>query len=223
MFDVFGDFDTRGYLRNSEGLKDLSKVKRLEHRVFLKNLPSSIEYLKSVEIVAYQDVLHTHRILFHDLYPWAGQDRQATAPEVAVIRAGRNDLFAHPRSTQDAVHYALKLGQDRAYMAAHPGEVMGHLAHAHPFLDGNGRALMVVHNELAHRAGISIDWIRTNKHAYLEALTREIDRPGNAELDTYLKPFVGPAVSRDEAAVALTRLRGLAGAVNPDSNDIDKR
>lgn len=108
-------------------------------------------------------------------------------------------------------------------MAAHPGEVMGHLAHAHPFLDGNGRALMVVHNELAHRSGISIDWIRTNKDAYLEALTREIDRPGIGELDTYLKPFVGLAVSRDETANALTKLRGLAGAVDPDSNDTGKR
>jgi cell filamentation protein len=133
MFDVFGDFETRGYLRNSEGLKELSKVKRLEHRVFLKNLPKAIEYLKGIKIIAYQDVLHTHRILFLDLYPWAGQDRQATAPDVAIVRAGRSDLFAHPRFTQDAVQYALKLGQDRAHMAAHPGEVMGHLAHAHRF------------------------------------------------------------------------------------------
>src|SRR5437773_1946601 len=139
MFDVFGDFEARGYLRNFAGLKDLNKVKRLEHRIFLKNLPDAMEYLKSVETITYQDVLYTHKILFQDLYPWAGQDRQATAPEVAVVRAGRNDLFVHPRFTEDAVHYALKLGQDRAYMAAHPGEVMGHLAHAHPFLDGNGR------------------------------------------------------------------------------------
>lgn len=108
-------------------------------------------------------------------------------------------------------------------MAAHPGGVMGHLAHAHPFLDGNGRVLMVVHNELAHRAGISIDWINTSKNAYLEALTREIDRPGIGELDTYLKPFVGPALPRDEAAETLTKLRGLAGAVNLDGDDTDKR
>ena len=39
-FDVFGDFEARGYLRNLEGLKDLAEVKRLEHRIFLKNLGS---------------------------------------------------------------------------------------------------------------------------------------------------------------------------------------
>lgn len=69
MFDVFGDFEARGYLRNFEGLKDLRKVKKLEHRVFLKNLRKAIEYLKDAETITYQDVLHTHKILFQDLYP----------------------------------------------------------------------------------------------------------------------------------------------------------
>jgi cell filamentation protein len=218
-FDVFGDFETRGYLRNSEGLKDLAEVKRLEHRVFLKNLPSAVEYLKRVEPITYQDILHTHRILFQDVYPWAGQDRQATAPEIAVMRGDRSDLFVHPRFTQNAVHYALKLGQDRTYMAAHPGEVMGYLAHAHPFLDGNGRVLMVVHNELAHRAGISVDWLKTTKNAYLAALTREIERPGAGELDTYLKPFVGPAAQSEAAVATFSVLRGLSGATPDDTDD----
>jgi len=89
---------------------------------------------------------------------------------------------------------------------------MGHLAYAHPFLDGNGRVLMVVHNELCYRAGIGIDWTRATKEAYLEALTREIDRPGVGELDSYLKPFIGQAVPREQAIAALTSLPGLAGA-----------
>jgi cell filamentation protein len=110
---------------------------------------------------------------------------------------------------QDAVHYALRLGQDRAYMTEHCGEVMGYLAHAHPFLEGNGRTLMVVLNELAHRAGISIDWSKTDKDAYLQALTRELDRPSTGELDNYLKPFVGPAKSHEDSAALLAELPGL--------------
>jgi cell filamentation protein len=216
-FDVFGDFETRGYLRNSEGLKDLDQVKRLEHRVFLKNLGFAVKHLMGAEPITYQAVLDAHRTLFHALYPWAGQDRQATAPDVAIARGGRDDLFAHPRFARDAVDYALRLGQDRAYMAAHPGVVMGYLAHAHPFLDGNGRVLMVVHNELAHRAGIGIDWTQATRDAYLAALTRELDRPGTGELDAYLKPFVGPAVSREQATTMLAGLRSLAGAPPSDA------
>jgi cell filamentation protein len=116
-FDVFGDFETRGYLRNTEGLKDPAEVKRLEHRVFLKNIGTAIEQLRPVDRITYQDVLDTHRILFQDVYPWAGQDRLTTAPNIEISRGGRGDLFAHPRDLEAAVDYALKLGQDKIHMA----------------------------------------------------------------------------------------------------------
>lgn len=67
------------------------------------------------------------------ILPWAGQDCIQTAPAIAVN--------------------ALKLGSDKSFMAAKPGEVMGYLAFGHSFLDGNGRTIMVVHAELAERAG----------------------------------------------------------------------
>jgi cell filamentation protein len=210
IFDPFGDFESRGYLRNKAGHKDPHAIKEDEHGAFLENLPAAVEHLREVQRIAYEHVLDVHKILFNDVYPWAGQDRLATAPHIAIAKGGRADLFAHPRFAQDAIHYALRLGQDHDFMASRPGEVMGYLAHAHPFLDGNGRTLMVVHIELAHRAGISIDWASTQKEAYLEALTRELDRPGRGELDAYLKPFVGAAVSREQASAALARMRGLS-------------
>jgi cell filamentation protein len=209
IFDPFGDFESRGYLRNRAAHKDLRAVKEDEHSAFLEYLPAAVGHLGKLDRIAYEDVLTTHKILFGDVYPWAGQDRLVTAPHIAIARGGRADLFAHPRFVQDAIHYALRLGQDRAFMAARPGEVMGYLAYGHPFLDGNGRTVMVVHIELAHRAGISVDWGRTEKAAYLEALTRELDRPGKGELDGYLKPFVGSAVAREQASSALAQIRGL--------------
>jgi cell filamentation protein len=217
IFDPFGDFERRGYLRNKAGLHNLTAVKEYEHRAFLDRLGEAVEHLQHAEPITYQHVLETHRILFQDVYPWAGQDRQATAPDIAIRRGERSDLFAHPRSVQSAVHHALRLGSDRAYMAEHPGDVMGYLAHAHPFLDGNGRALMVVHGELARRAGISIDWSKIGKENYLDALTRELDRPGKGELVGYLKPFVGPAVAPGHAVATLAKLRGLG----PGSGDAD--
>ncbi|WP_249784627.1 Fic family protein [Bradyrhizobium sp. IC3195] len=75
-------------------------------------------------------------------------------------------------------------------MAEKPGEVMGYLAYGHPFLDGNGRTIMLIHAELARRAGISIDWAATDKVQYLAALTQELEEPGKGKLDAYLKPFI---------------------------------
>jgi cell filamentation protein len=208
-FDVFGDFESRGYLRNAAGLKDPRAVKEFEHRAFVRNVATAVEHLKNIEHITYQDILDTHKILFQEVYPWAGQDRLTTAPNIGISKGGRDDLFAHPEDVRAAADYALKLGHDKFHMARHPGEVMGYLAHAHPFLDGNGRTIMVVHNELARRAGIGIDWKQTDKEAYIEALTRELDRPGKGELDDYLKPFLGKAIRYERASAMLRELRGL--------------
>jgi cell filamentation protein len=67
-------------------------------------------------------------------------------------------------------------------MRARPGEIMGYLAHGHPFLDGNGRTIMMIHAVLAQRASFSIDWVATEKNAYLDALTKELNDPGKGSL-----------------------------------------
>jgi cell filamentation protein len=159
--------------------------------------------------LTYDDVLGTHKILFEAIYPWAGQDRAATSPDIAVSRGGV--LFAHPKYIQSAIEHALKLGNDAKTMRAKPGEVMGYLAHGHPFLDGNGRTIMVICAMLAQRAGFSIDWAATDKTAYLDALTRELDDPGKGLLDAYLKSYTRPAVA--DLSKHLTTAKGLDGGV----------
>jgi cell filamentation protein len=107
---------------------------------------------------------------------------------------------------------ALANGQDKAFIREKPGEVMGYLAFAHPFLDGNGRTIMVVHSVLAQRTGISIDWASTNKDTYLTALSQEIEKPGTGILDKYLKPFMKAALAEDRLAEQVKELPGLSGA-----------
>ena len=182
---------------------------------FLKNLDEAILTMNYAADISYDDLKSVHRVLFADVYPWAGQDRLALAPGIAVSRADRPDLFAHPRDIANAVEYGLGLGRDPAYMAAHPGEVMGYLAHAHPFLEGNGRTIIVAHSEIARRAGISIDWTKADKAQYLEALTRELENPGKGELDTYLKPFIGPPQTSHLIHATLSGLAGLRGRRQP--------
>jgi cell filamentation protein len=208
-FDPFGDFESRGYLRNIAGEKDLEIVRRLEHLSFTTGLDDALKQLSAVEQLTYQDVLDTHKALFEAVYPWAGQDRAANAPELAVSRGGI--LFAHPTDIRRAIEMALIKGQDSDIMRQKPGEVMGYFAFAHPFLDGNGRTIMVVHSVLARRAGISIDWSSTDKSTYLRALSDEIDHPGKGTLDNYLEPFIQAIVGQDRLAEYMRDVPGLSG------------
>jgi cell filamentation protein len=211
-FDVFGDFETRGYLRNTSGLKDLKLLKVIEHRWFQEKVPGAMAYLERQPTLQYQDVLATHKQLFGEVYPWAGQDRAQTAPDKSIGKAGRFDLFSHPSDCARSCEYALAKGQDIRFMRARPGEVMGVLAYAHPFLDGNGRTIMCVHADLARRANIHIDWPATDKTAYLEALTRELDNPGKGVLDGYLKAFTKAGPAPEPIALQLSQLPGLASS-----------
>jgi len=150
-------------------------VKRLEHASFTTGLDEAFTALGRSRQFSYSDVLQTHGILFNAVYPWAGQDRLSIAPTLSVRKGPV--IFANPSEIQPAVEFALRKAQEKDYLRAHPGEIMGYLAFGHPFLDGNGRTIVTLFSALAQRAGFSVDWSATDKDAYLDALTKEIDAP----------------------------------------------
>jgi cell filamentation protein len=218
-FDPFGDFATEGYLRNVEKEKDLAIVKRVEHASFLTGLAEAFTALAKRAVVLYEDVLTTHGILFGAVYPWAGQDRTLTAPKLTIKKG--TVIFANAPEIRAAVEFALRKGQEKNYMKARPGEIMGYLAFGHPFLDGNGRTIMTVHSVLAQRAGFSIEWSVTAKDAYLDALTKEIESPSRGHLDAYLKPFIRGPIAYQRLGAAIVQAPGLGGSVrNVQLNEV---
>jgi cell filamentation protein len=153
--------------------------------------------------VGHPHVLETHRRLFDSVYPWAGQDRLENAPHLRIVKAGHRELFALPDSIRIAAEYALQLSRDKAFLREHPGQVFGYLAHAHPFLEGNGRTILTVYAELARRAGFHVLWEEIEKDLFLRTLTEELLRPGSA-MDALVLPYVRPgALSVRRAAGGL--------------------
>ena len=72
-FDPFGDFETRGYLRNLANEKDPEIIRRLEHSSFTTGIDAAIAHLAKAKPITYEDVLATHKTLFDAVYPWAGR------------------------------------------------------------------------------------------------------------------------------------------------------
>lgn len=196
-FDPFGDFETAGYLRNVHQLTDLSLVKRLEHAAFEANIEQALTYLAQ-----------------------AGQDRTAVAPDLRITKGRTGEQgyteFADAPDIRLAADYALALTLRHERFRERPGEVMGNLALAHPFLDGNGRTILLVYTELCYRAGFSIDWSKTTKDGYLAALSEEILDPRPQPLDAYLKPHVIDAVIRDDWPALIGGIQGLDGLDRED-------
>jgi cell filamentation protein len=219
IFDPFGDFETQGYLRNILGSKDVQEVKVLEYASFQRNLDRAMTALAKIDFIEYKHVLEIHKTLFGAVYPWASQDRSITTPGINISKAGYNSMFAQSQYVRRVTEYALDQSLGYSIMREQPGYIMGSLAHAHPFLDGNGRTIMVLHTEMSHRAGISINWVQTDKTAYLTALTAELNDPGKEHLDQYLKPFISNVVDRQQSTSILKSLKGLAP--KPTAADIE--
>ena len=218
-FDPFGDFATEGYLRNVEKEKDLDIVKRLEHTSFTTGLDEAFTALGKSRQFSYSDVLRTHGILFNAVYPWAGQDRLSIAPALSVRKGPV--IFANPSEIRPAVEFALRKAQEKDYLRAHPGEIMGHLAFGHPFLDGNGRTIVTLFSALTQRAGFSVDWAATDKDVYLDALTKEIDAPSKGHLDNYLGQFIRKPIAHEELAAQIIRAPGIDGRTpTSDENEV---
>ncbi|WAC45220.1 Fic family protein [Pseudomonas sp. SL4(2022)] len=218
-FDPFGDFETAGYLQNLLGLKDPTDVKKTEHFTFELSIEDALSYLAQKKILDYDTVREVHKILFGGFYPWAGKDRSELVPHLAVFKGSHHDprstAFEQPALISMAVDYAFKLAANKTFKGK-PGEVMGQLAFAHPFLDGNGRTILLVFMELCYRAGFAINWSDTSKDDYLQALSDEIREPSKGHLDNYLKPFVVGISSRDEWPEIIGGIRGLDGLDKED-------
>lgn len=226
-FDPFGDFNSAGYLRNVEALKDPELVKNQERVFFEAHLEEALDFLRRVEGgIAYSDILRVHGVLFDEFYPWAGKDRCELGVGHLVgkgIEGAPNYVqFEMPENIARAAEWGLHLGNDVNQMREHPGTVMGAFAWAHPFLDGNGRTILLVHAELCHRAGFFIDWPSTDKQAYLEALTRELHDPGK-HLDAYLLPLARPVLNSSDLAHRLRNLPGLDGRVASIGENVSYR
>lgn len=223
IFDPFGTYATKGYLENVTGEKDLEKIKRMEHLAFTSKLGVALTLLEAADQIDYPLVLRVHQTLFGDVYPWAGKDRLATAPGKEISKGAKGSPFRaefeRPEGIQRAFDCGLSMAATAPRMREKAGAIMGFFAFAHPFLDGNGRTILLVHMELCFRAGFSIAWGATRKDAYLKALSLELDDPRAGHLDSYLRDFVIPAAGRDQWLDQVLSIRGLDGTAPMDAMD----
>lgn len=208
-FDPFGDLESRGYLQNHCHQKDTARLKMLEHLSFSIGLKSTQAFLASCSHMGYPEYLNVHKGLFQPLYPWAGLDRLNNAPSLTISKgapgASGSVVFAQAQEIAMTISYALRGIEDPDLVRSRVGTILGNLAFAHPFLDGNGRAMLTFHSELCFRAGFAVMWNAVPADKYLKALSTEINRPGKQYMDDFLKPFIRDVSNRSECISVMIR------------------
>jgi cell filamentation protein len=176
-------------LHNKLDIRDPDRLREVEARIvsarevqLLRNtLPGeyNLEHLKAF-----------HRVLFGDVYVWAGETRI-----VNIAKPGA--FFAPWQNIDEFVSSTLgQLGRDRHLRGLAKHSFVERLAHyyaeinaAHPFREGNGRTQRAFLRQVAAAAGWRIDWSDLGQDANIDASRSSVqgDSTGLREL---LEPLV---------------------------------
>ena len=119
--------------------------------------------LDSIEVGTFKGLAEIHRILFEDIYNFAGKVR-----DVNIAKDGFS--FAPRIYLEQSLAYIDKLPQTNFDEMI---EKYADMNIAHPFREGNGRSMRIwLDCILRKELGKIVDWNRIDKHDYLNAMIR---------------------------------------------------
>jgi cell filamentation protein len=117
----------------------------------------------------------THRHLFQDIYPWAGEFRRYTTgrgtapfPPPEFIESSLERLFGELHAENSLS------GLEQPQFANRAAHFVNEVNAVHPFVEGNGRMQRVWLRQLAQHAGYSLlltdrdkqEWYRASAHGF---------------------------------------------------------
>ncbi|MCF6291874.1 MAG: Fic family protein [Robiginitomaculum sp.] len=158
-------------LRNRFDARDGAELEALELNATLARMPEVQSFIQNQKITfkLWQNI---HRILFQDVYEWAGKTRT-----VQLSKGGT--LFAHPEHIQSEADRVFKELRGENYLRDLPKtELSQRLAYyfsecnaLHPFREGNGRVQKLLFSELVRRLGYRIEWKQLSNDEHLRGVT----------------------------------------------------
>ena len=149
--------DIRDDARLAQAEQDLSEIAVSQLEFSLP--PYDLAYLKQL-----------HRVLFQDLYDWAGELRTIDISKggtrfcnTARIEPEANKIFA----ALAQAHWLIDLPRDALIAAV--AVAYGDLNMIHPFREGNGRAQRLLFEHLILNAGYEIGWWSVTQVEWVDA------------------------------------------------------
>ncbi len=152
-------------LNNKLGITDSVELARTEERISKKKAVELFEsgYLNKLEAGTFRCLSEIHRILFEDIYDFAGKVRDVNLAKgnfrfapVMYLQAALENVERMPQSTFDEII-----------------EKYVEMNIAHPFREGNGRSTRIwLDLILKKELNAVVDWSNVDKDDYLLAMER---------------------------------------------------
>lgn len=164
-------------LKNKLGIRDRDELARAEYEITFQR----IDELRIKPIQGNFDLDHLraiHREIFQDVYEWAGELRTVNMAKGNSMFA-RHDLLesaGKDLSRKRAADPALRTPPDKNTLVERLADHYADWNALHPFREGNGRSTRVFMEQIANRAGYSLDQQRidTMKERWNAAASRSM-------------------------------------------------
>jgi fido (protein-threonine AMPylation protein) len=175
--------DDNGVLHNKLGITDANQLREVEYQLTrIRALELQLEPIPGKFDLEHLKAIHAH--LFRDLYAWAGQEREINVSKQSLTEPGWKTVFTDqaeiPVQAERAFalthdHHQLQGMDTQAFVEA-VTQVYASWNTAHPFPEGNGRALNTMLTQLAKEAGHAIDFRRMPADFWLDAAEKSLPR-----------------------------------------------
>ena len=175
-----------GVLLNELGLGTAGELEAAEREI----THAALILLRESPVQLGYDLSHLcaiHRRIFGDIYHWAGQIRT-----VGIAKGSPFCLPQHIETSAAEVFRGLRSenclrGLDREVFVARLAHYLGEVNAVHPFREGNGRTQRAFFEQLARRAGYTLEWQHLDAARNIEAsvaIMRGDSEPMRKMLDT---------------------------------------
>lgn len=175
--------DANGVLSNKLGITNAEALRQVEYQLTrIRGLELQVKPIEGNYDLAHLKAIHKH--LFDDVYQWAGQTRDVNVSKRSVTEPGWKTVFAEKDSIESQAGRAHHLtsannnlkGLDTDAFVDRITKVYVEWNAAHPFPEGNGRALNTMLQQLAREAGHDLDYRRIPGDLWLDAAETSLPR-----------------------------------------------
>lgn len=145
-----------GILRNLQDISDPDILLFVESSAVTKRLKELYE--NPIEIKGVESLFEIHRLLFHDIYSWAGERRK-----VEISKDGKQFFptihFDNAERYIDSLisNYKHIPNGNKKQLAQKLAEILDNINYLHPFREGNGRTQREFLRLLAIDKGLSLN------------------------------------------------------------------
>lgn len=215
--------DASGVPVNLLGIDSAATLQQIEYELTeARQRELDVKPIAGLYDMAHLTTIHKH--LFQDVYGWAGKERTIDFSKSLESRPGWKGVFAKHEAMQgivDSVTGSLAQrdglkGLETPEFIQAMADIYAQLNYAHPFPEGNGRALQCYLKQLAKEAGHVLDFGKVEKIQWNQAASasmkltnsREPSLVQAADMRPILKVFeqiTSPQFTQDRSAMFMPK------------------